>query len=238
MKFFRLLIIFVTSLFVFTSAGCNHLSPRPEVAIVAPPVTQALANSPDARLPTDSVAMSPASGSIFNASPYRGMFEDRRARHPGDILTIQIQERTSARQKADSSLEREGKLEANVGMLPLLSPKALARVGAKGGSSNSMDAKGETGTDNTFTGSITVTVVRTLPNGNLLVSGDKQVGINQNVDVMGFSGVINPMSIKPGNVVVSTEVAEARLTYRGKGDIDRAQTTGFLSRFFLSWAPI
>jgi flagellar L-ring protein FlgH len=220
------------------SAGCSHLAPRAEVAIVAPVITQATPTNIDARLQPETLVVSATSGSIFNASPYRGMFEDRRARHPGDILTIQIQERTSARQKADSSLEREGKLEGNVGMLPLLTPKVLSKISAKGSSTNSMDSKGETGTDNTFTGSITVTVIRTLANGNLLVSGDKQVGINHNVDVMGFSGVINPMSIKPGNVVVSTEVAEARLTYRGKGDIDRAQTTGFLSRFFLSWAPI
>ena len=81
-------------------------------------------------------------------------------------------------------------------------------------------------------------MLEVLPNGNLLVAGEKQVGINQNVDVMRFSGVVNPVSILPGNAVSSTQVAEARLEHRSRGDIDRAQTTGWLSRFFLSWLPI
>ena len=65
-----------------------------------------------------------------------------------------------------------------------------------------------------------------------VVMGEKQVGVNQNVDVMRFSGVINPATIQPGNLVSSTLVADARLEYRGRGDIDRAQTTGWLARFF------
>ncbi|MFP5406786.1 MAG: flagellar basal body L-ring protein FlgH, partial [Gammaproteobacteria bacterium] len=97
---------------------------------------------------------------------------------------------------------------------------------------------GATGADNAFTGSITVTVVELLGNGNLLVSGEKQVGINQNVEVLRFSGVVDPASIRPGNVVSSTQVGDARLEVRGRGDIDRSQTTGWLSRFFLSFLPI
>ena len=71
-----------------------------------------------------------------------------------------------------------------------------------------------------------------------VVVGEKQVGINQNVERLRFSGVINPATILPGNVVTSTQVADARLEVRSRGDIDRAQTTGWLSRFFLSFLPI
>ena len=224
--------------------ACAAIQQRPEVQVVAAPRTRAELGA-DAESRAGSLAASAQpqalavqAGSIYLATTYRGLFEDRRARRAGDILTIQIQERTSARQKADSSLGRDGKMDASVSALPLLSANSFARAGAKGSSSNSLDSKGETGTDNTFTGSITVTVIRALANGNLLVSGEKQVGINHNVDVMRFSGVVNPASIQPGNLVVSTEVAEARLDYRGRGDMDRAQTMGFLARFFLSWAPI
>lgn len=225
--------------------ACSGIQQRPEVEVVKAPRTGVeTAAEISAQAAQGGLAASPqpvalaSNGAIFQSSPYRGLFEDRRARRVGDILTIQIQERTSARQKADTSMGRDGKLEASIGALPLFSANSFGKAAAKGSSSNSLDSKGETGTDNTFTGSISVTVVRTLANGNLLVAGDKQVGINHNVDVMRFSGVVNPATIQPGNQVPSTEVAEARLEYRGRGDMDRAQTTGFLSRFFMSWAPI
>jgi flagellar L-ring protein FlgH len=233
---------------VWLSQACAALHQRPEVQVVSAPRTSIeasadgeLGNGSNVGRLTQGAQPPPPgyqAGSIYLAGSYRGLFEDRRARRAGDILTIQIQERTSARQKANSSLGRDGKMDGSVSALPLLSANSFARAGVKGSSSNSLDSKGETGTDNTFTGSISVTVLRALPNGNLLVSGEKQVGINHNVDVMRFSGVVNPASIQPGNVVISTEVAEARLDYRGRGDMDRAQTMGFLSRFFLSWAPI
>jgi flagellar L-ring protein precursor FlgH len=109
---------------------------------------------------------------------------------------------------------------------------------ADGSSDNSFEGKGATGTDNEFNGTITVTVIEVLPNGNLLVSGEKQVGINQNVETLRFSGVVNPATVLPGNLVSSTQIADARLEVRGRGDIDRAQTTGWLTRFFLSFLPI
>jgi flagellar L-ring protein precursor FlgH len=100
-----------------------------------------------------------------------------------------------------------------------------------------MSGKGDTASDNTFTGTITVTVVEVLANGNMVVSGEKQIGINQNADTLRFSGVVYPATIQADNSVLSAQVADARLQVRGSGDIDRAQTTGWLSRFFLSWMP-
>ncbi|MGE3927530.1 MAG: flagellar basal body L-ring protein FlgH, partial [Lautropia sp.] len=98
--------------------------------------------------------------------------------------------------------------------------------------------KGATGSDNQFAGTITVTVVEVLPNGNLVVAGEKQVGINQNLESLRFAGVVNPATIRPNNIVSSTQVADARMQVRGRGDIDKAQTTGWLTRFFLSFLPI
>lgn len=77
-----------------------------------------------------------------------------------------------------------------------------------------------------------------LPNGNLVVAGEKQIGVNQSVDVMRFSGVVNPVTIRAGNLVSSSQVAEARLEQRGRGDVGRIQGLGWLSRFFLSIAPV
>ncbi len=180
----------------------------------------------------------PGTGGIFQNSTYRPLFEDRRARNIGDLLTIQIQERTTAKQSSNSALDRTGKVEGKIGGLPFLSSGTLGRLGISGSSSNTFEGKGETGSDHTFTGTITVTVTEVLPNGNLVVSGDKQIGVNQNVDVLRFSGVVNPATILAGNTVSSAQVADARLQSRGRGDVDRAQTTGWLARFFLSWLPI
>jgi flagellar L-ring protein precursor FlgH len=179
-----------------------------------------------------------ANGAIFQAGWHRGLFEDPKARHLGDTLTVQIEERLSAKQSSTSSLDRKGSVEAGVTALPFTSRHALGKVGINGSSANAFEGKGATGSDNTFTGTITVTVVEVLPNGNLVVAGEKQVGINQNVESLKFGGVVNPVTIQAGNVVSSTQVADARMQVRGKGDIDRAQTTGWLSRFFLSFLPI
>ncbi len=181
-----------------------------------------------------------ANGAIYHPSSFRGLFEDRRARLVGDILTIQIQEKTSARSSSNSSVDRNASVDASIGRLPFKSPTSslIPKLGVAGSSSNVFEGKGETGSDNAFTGTITVTVLDVLPNGNLVVSGEKQVGINQNVEVLRFSGVVDPVSVLPGNVVSSTRVADARLEVRGRGDIDHAQTVGWLARFFLSFLPI
>jgi flagellar L-ring protein precursor FlgH len=181
-----------------------------------------------------------ANGSIYQPSSFRGLFEDRRARLVGDLLTIQIQEKTSARSSANSTLDRKGTVEAAVAQLPFVpqTSSLIPKLGASGSSNNSFEGKGATGADNAFNGTITVTVIELLANGNLVVSGEKQVGINQNVEVLRFSGVVDPATVRPGNVVSSTQVGDARLEVRGRGDMDRTQTVGWLSRFFLSFLPI
>jgi flagellar L-ring protein FlgH len=179
-----------------------------------------------------------ANGAIFQVGSYRGFFEDRKARHLGDTLTVQIEEKMSARQNSTSSLDRKGSVDASFSAFPFTSRRSLAKIDVNGSSGNTFEGKGSTLSDNTFVGTITVTVVEVLPNGNLVVAGEKQLGINQNIETLKFAGVVSPITIQAGNVVSSTQVADARMQVRGKGDIDRAQTTGWLSRFFLSFLPI
>lgn len=202
-------------------------------SIRPPPAPAAIAAASAAHTPV-------ANGAIYHPSSFRGLFEDRRARLVGDTLTIQIQEKTSARSSSNSSVDRNAAVDASIGRLPFKSPGSslIPKLGVAGSSSNSFEGKGETGSDNAFSGTITVTVLDVLPNGNLVVSGEKQVGINQNIEVLRFSGVVDPVSVLPGNVVSSTRVADARLEVRGRGDVDRAQTVGWLARFFLSFLPI
>ena len=76
-----------------------------------------------------------------------------------------------------------------------------------------------------------------MANGNLMVAGEKQIGIRENSEVLRFSGVVNPAQIQYGNVISSSQVADARLDYRGGGNIEQAQIQGWLGRFFNSWSP-
>ena len=77
-----------------------------------------------------------------------------------------------------------------------------------------------------------------LPNGHLLVAGEKQIGVNHNVDVLRFSGQVDPHMIQTGNVVASAQIANVRIEQRGRGAQAEAQGIGWLSRFFLNVLPI
>ncbi len=90
---------------------------------------------------------------------------------------------------------------------------------------------------NTFSGTLTVTVTEVLPNGNLMVSGEKQMLINQGNEYVRFSGVVNPVTISGSNTVYSTQIADAKIEYSAKGYIDEAQNMDWLQRFFLNVAP-
>jgi flagellar L-ring protein precursor FlgH len=124
-----------------------------------------------------------------------------------------------------------------VSALAGLPGKSFLGAGLNGSSNNSFEGKGESGSNNVFTGNVTVTVVDVLANGNLLVSGEKQVSINQGSEFVRFSGVVNPTTIAAGNTVSSTKVADARIEYKGNGYLDETQTMGWLARFFLTVLP-
>ena len=177
-------------------------------------------------------------GAIFQAGAYQPLFEDRRARQVGDTLTIRIEETISASQQNTTKLDRQNGLEAGISALPYASARTLGRLNAEASSSVTGKADGKTDSANSFNGTITVLVREVLPNGNMLVAGDKQIGVNGNVDVLRFSGIVQPHTIRNGNVVSSTQVAQARLEQRGRGDVGRIQGLGWLGRFFLSIAPI
>lgn len=203
--------------------------------VTTPPVAM-LDTAP--MLPPAPPTATPTAGAIFNAAAHRPLFEDRRARLVGDTLTIQIEETVTASQASTTKLDRTGKASSSVSAIPFAPASILGRLSVGGESSVSSAGDGATNSTNTFTGVITVTVRQVLPNGNLLVTGEKQIGVNQNVDVLRFSGVVNPVAIRAGNVVSSTQVADARLEQRGRGDVGRVQGLGWLSRFFLSVAPV
>ena len=216
------------------TAGCSTVFPRVEVADTEPLAATAIPTSvaqPDA---SSAVA---SQGGIFQAARYRPLFEDHRARLVGDTLTVQIVEKVTATAKSTSKVDKSGSLSASVSALPGINPKVFVRGTASGTSASAFEGQGATENSNDFSGTITAVVRGVLPNGHLLIAGEKQIGVNENVDVLRFSGQVDPRAILAGNSVQSAQIANVRLEQRGRGQQSEAQRIGWLSRVFLSLAP-
>lgn len=211
-------------------SGCDTLNPRPPVDVAVPTYVP----------PAPPPVVTQTNGAIFQQAQYRPLFEDHRARLVGDTLTVQIVEKISATQKSTSSIDKGGKLAAGITGLPFLSANSFTgnRMSASGNSTISSSGAGTTENSNDFSGTITAVVTGVLPNGHLLIAGEKQIGVNHNVDVLRFSGQVDPRSIVSGNVVASAQIANVRIEQRGRGAQAEAQGTGWLSRFFLNVLPI
>jgi flagellar L-ring protein FlgH len=176
-------------------------------------------------------------GAIFRSRGNLLLFEDRRPRFIGDVLTIQINETLNASQSATSNTEKKTDLTAVVPGFSGVLGMSLKGLNTTAKTDNAFNGTGATSSSGAFTGTITVTVIEVLANGNLMVAGEKQIGIRQNSEILRFSGVVDPALIQPGNIVSSTQIADARLDYRGGGNIEQAQIQGWLGRFFNSWSP-
>lgn len=228
--------IALTLLLAFLATGCETLQRTPQVDVVPATPVRYVQQAPVPAAPATTVS---PTGGLFQAASYRPAFEDPRARLPGDTLTIQITERVSASQSSSASIDRSGSAAAGVSAIPFVSPGSslLGKLDVGANSSNKFSGDGSTQSANTFSGSITTTVQEVLPNGHLLVVGEKQIGVNQNVDVLRFSGTVDPKQIRPGNVVASTQVANARIESRGRGAQGEALSIGWLARFFLTVLP-
>jgi flagellar L-ring protein precursor FlgH len=220
----------VAILIALALAGCAGVNDYrvPPVDVDAPPPLLA---QPAAAVPS-------GNGAIYQAQAYRPLFEDHRARLPGDTLTVNIVEKVTASQKSTSSIDKSGTLNGSVTALPGINPNSFGRATVGGTSSNTFGGKGATESSNDFNGTITVLVTGVLPNGHLMIRGEKQIGVNANVDVLRFSGQVDPRAIQPGNTVPSTQIANVRVEHRSRGQQGDAQVIGLLSRFFLSVMPI
>ena len=221
----RLATVLVASLL---ASGCASLSPAPPVDV--------LPTTPPA-LSTTQRAPAAATGSLYSQASYRPMFEDRRARLVGDLVTIQIIENITASQKSSSTVDRSSDVSGGITALPFVGSTFTDKTKLAAKSGNAFAGKGGTESANKFEGSITTTVIDVLPNGHLVVAGEKQIGVNQNVDVLRFSGTVDPRLLQPGSIVNSTQVANVRVESRGRGAQSEAQIMGWLGRFFMTILP-
>ncbi|PAL22099.1 flagellar basal body L-ring protein FlgH [Sphingopyxis sp. GW247-27LB] len=176
----------------------------------------------------------PANGAIFQGG-YVALTSGGRAGRVGDIVTIQLVERTIASKSNAAGTQRGGSLgltPPSTGPLSLFSPSDIGM-----GGSNEFKGKGEASQSNQLAGEISVTIAEVYPNGTMLVKGEKLLTLNRGDERVQISGLIRAIDIGPDNRVASTRVADANIRYVGKGEIARASRQGWLQRFFSVISP-
>jgi flagellar L-ring protein precursor FlgH len=155
------------------------------------------------------------SGSLYQASSAMGLYEDIKANRVGDILTVVLVEQTSGQNSADNSVNQS--TEMNV-QTPTFGGSSRANMQIDLGSENSFSGQSGSSQSNSLSGSITVTVHAVLPNGNLVVEGEKWIRINQANEFVRLKGVVRQVDIDTNNTLLSTQVADARISYGGTGN--------------------
>lgn len=215
--------------------------------ILAPALLLAGCNSPN-RIHPDYAAMEPMpeypepvarepTGAILHTDARNlVLFEDLRARQVGDILTVVLAESTDAAKSSDTSVDKSNNTTIEN---PLLAGKLRDFDGSNTldfglSSDNSFDGESASNQSNSLNGSITVTVARVLPGGNLYIQGEKWIEINQGNEYIRLRGVVRPVDILSDNTILSTQVADARISYSGTGATADANRMGWLARFFVS----
>lgn len=202
-------------------AGCSGMLPPPpdgnyEPPEMAKPVRRA------------------QSGGVFTPETVLSLTSDNRAFRPGDLLTVMLEETTQASKKADTNFSKNSDAEVKAPIIAGKSIKADASLSAQ------RDFKGSSSStqQNTLQGAITVIVHQVLPNGLLLVKGEKSLYLNQGEELLRLSGYVRVGDIDTDNRVSSLRVANARIQYMGKGALADSNNPGWLTRFFNSpWMP-
>jgi len=155
------------------------------------------------------------SGSIYQASTAQGLYEDIKAQRVGDILTVFLVEQTAGQNSADSNVNQS--TEMNV-QTPTFGGRSRPGMQIDLGSENTFSGQSGSSQSNSLTGSIAVTVHDVLPNGNLVIEGEKWIRINQANEFVRLKGVVRPKDIDTNNALLSTQVADARISYGGTGN--------------------
>ena len=179
-------------------------------------------------------------GAIYQAGHDVALFENSVARRVGDTLTIRLNERTNASKSSSTSTKKATSAE-------LPGPTIAGRPVTVNGvevldmsvdNETQFDGEGDSSQSNRLEGDLSVTVAQRLPNGNLLVRGQKWIAINQGQEYVRIQGIVRPIDIDPDNSISSLKVADAMISYGAKGALADANKPGVLARFFnLPWMP-
>jgi flagellar L-ring protein precursor FlgH len=179
-------------------------------------------------------------GAIYQAGQQMELFADLKARRVGDVLTIRLTESTNA---SKSAATKTAKTTAVNNTGPTIFGKTITAAGVPiltttMNGADSFDGSGSSTQGNSLAGSLTVTVMEVESNGNLVIQGEKTLKLNQGDEFVRLSGVVRRADIATDNTVTSDKIADAHISYSGRGVIDSANRVGWLARFFNSaYAP-
>lgn len=215
--------IILAPLSMLTLSACGAADPAPGFAAALPPPP-----------PVQSVVAT--NGAIFQgALGYAGLHEGMRARRVGDALTIILVESIRSSKSASGRTNRNGSASItppSAGPLDFLNPEAL-KLAAQA----SFKGQGDAGQTSSLSGAVAVTIAEVRPNGTALVFGEKHLSLSQGKEWVQFSGIVRLADIDVDNRLLSTQVADSRIIYSGKGAIQQASRPGWLSKFFAQVSP-
>ncbi len=177
-----------------------------------------------------------ANGSIYQAGRDASLFSNATARNVGDLLTIRLEERTSASKSATTSTSKSTSTKIpgpTIGGRPV-TLNGVPILETELGSEHAFDGEGDSAQSNQLSGSVTVTVIGRVGNGNLLVRGQKWLALNQGKEFIRVEGVVRAIDVEPDNSIASWKVADAKIAYGGRGALEDANSMGWLARFFQS----
>jgi len=220
MKCLNIIVLFVLSMML---SGCETLPDRdPEFAPVNPKTL---------RPPLKKT------GAIYQNNYDMRLFEDQIARRVGDIITILFDERIQAKKSADINVNKDTDILVKVPKLYGANPSMIMGGALENQivTKRNLLGNGQAKQSNSLTGSISVSVVEVLPNGNLRVRGEKRVSLNQGNEYIRVSGLIRTTDITASNKIFSSQLADATIMYTGDGLIADANRPGWLSRTFMHW---
>jgi flagellar L-ring protein precursor FlgH len=189
----------------------------------------------DATLPEEVPIAQASNGSIYQAGHDLPLFENATARRVGDTITINLVENTTAQKTSSTTTAKKSSVSLST---PSIGGKPIPSIAATLGAANSFDGAGDSALSNKLQGSVTVTVAKRLANGNLVVRGQKWIGINQGREYVRIQGIVRPIDVQSDNTIPSYKVADATISYGGQGALADANQPGLLARFFNSkWNP-
>jgi flagellar L-ring protein precursor FlgH len=212
-------------------SGCSGLAPQYDFKPVTPHVMDV--NDPARPRP-------PATGAIYQANRDMRLFEDRTAKRVGDTIVIRLVESTAATKSASTGVSKSTDIQLEN---PIFFGASFGNPDLAAANNNfattitgerAMGGEGDSDQSNSLTGNISAVVIGVYPNGNMAIRGEKMLTLNQGEEVVQISGVIRPDDIRTDNSVLSSQVADAKITYAGNGVLADANTVSWLGRFFLS----
>ncbi|WP_246624628.1 flagellar basal body L-ring protein FlgH [Oceanobacter mangrovi] len=178
-------------------------------------------------------------GSLFQANYSNGLYTDQQARRVGDIITVifdeQYQSSKSAQTKADKSSTNSMGAGTVLGVTPGL---RNLNLGVETSSDRQFTGKGEADRSNSLSGQVSVSIAEVLPNGILRIRGEKWLTLSDGDEFIRIVGLIRPQDITPDNTVPSSKVADARISFGGRGNLNNSTQQGWGDRILNSpWWP-